>query len=340
MAEKIGVGIIGVGYWGPNLVRNFVEIEECNLLWVCDLNQDRLDYISGLFPGVRVTQDYRDILDDGDVDAVVVATPVETHFAVGRAVLEAEKHAFIEKPMTAKAEEGLELVRMAEKAGLKMGTGHIFLYHPAVIKMKEVLSEGKIGDLFYAHSTRMNPSPSHGNVDVVWDLAVHDISIALYLWGKVPVRVRADGRKFMHGDRFDAAMIELHFSDQTVAYHHVGWLTSAKERCLFVAGKNGSMRFDDMGDEKLKIVGPAKDSRLDTSAQKGHICYAPGEIDVPDLPPAEPLKKECMAFLQSIADGRPMVSDGAFGHAVVQVLEAVSHSMDKSGEMVRLEGVS
>jgi len=135
-------------------------------------------------------------------------------------------------------------------------------------------------------------------------------------------------------------MLELHFSDQTVAYHHVGWLTSAKERCLFVAGKNGSMRFDDMGDEKLKIVGPAKDSRLDTSAQKGHICYAPGEIDVPDLPPAEPLKKECMAFLQSIADGRPMVSDGAFGHAVVQVLEAVSHSMDKSGEMVRLEGVS
>ena len=337
MKSKIGIGIIGVGYWGPNLVRNFMEIEECDLLWVCDLSRDRLDYISGMFPGVGVTQDYGDILGDARVDAVVVATPVETHFEVAKAVLAAGKHAFIEKPMTARADEGLELVRMAEKARLKMGTGHIFLYHPAVVKMKEVLRRGKVGDLCYCHSTRMNPSPSHGNVDVVWDLAVHDISIALYLWGKIPVRVRADGRKFMHGDRFDAAMLELHFLDGSIAYHHVGWLTSAKERCFFLAGKNGSMRFDDMGDEKLKIVGPAVDTRLDASAQKGHICYAPGEIAVPHLPPAEPLKKECLAFLQSIMLGQPMVSDGAFGQGVVQVLEAVSHSLKRDGEMVALE---
>ena len=144
----------------------------------------------------------------------------------------------------------------------------------------------------------------------------------------------------MHGDHFDAAMLALHFPDQTISYHHVGWLTSAKERCFFLAGRNGSMRFDDMGNEKLKIVGPAVDTRLDVAAQKGHICYAPGEIDVPDLPPAEPLKKECLAFIHSITEGRPMVSDGAFGQSVVKVLEAVSRSMETGGEMVALERTS
>ena len=337
MKTKVRVGIIGVGYWGPNLVRNYCEIESCDLKWVCDLSQDRREYIRQQWPDIKLTDDYQDILNDESVDAVVIATPVETHFEIGRSVLEAGKHTFIEKPMTSKGEEGLELVRMAEKAGLKMGTGHIFLYHPAVVKMKEVLSRGKIGDLFYAHSTRMNPAPSHGNVDVIWDLAVHDVSSALYLWGKAPVKVRAGGGRFAHGDRVDAAFIELHFADETISYHHVGWLTSAKERNFFLAGENGSVRFDDMQDEKLKIIGPAVDTRLDSSAQRGHIFYAPGEVEVPELPVAEPLKKECLDFIHCVSGDSSMISDGEFGHSVVRVLEAASLSLSNGGEMVVLK---
>lgn len=339
MKSKVRIGVIGVGYWGPNLVRNFSEIEESEVVWVCDMREPRLTYITQNWPHVRQTSHYEEIITDDSVDAVVVATPVETHFGIARAVLRSGKHVFIEKPMTHNSQEAKELLGIAENSMLKIGTGHIFLYHPAVIKMKEILSEKRIGAPYYAHSVRMNPAPSHGNVDVIWDLAVHDVSIALYLWGNTPVRVRASGGSFAHGDRVDTATIELHFSDGTLVYHHVSWLTSAKERSFFLAGENGSVRFDDMQDEKLKIIGPEVDTRLDASAQRGHIFYAPGEVEVPELSVAEPLKKECLAFIHSVSGNSSMISDGEFGHSVVRVLEAASLSLSNGGEMIALKGM-
>jgi predicted dehydrogenase len=326
-----------VGYWGPNLARNFFQIEECELCWLSDLNKDRLEYVSEQCPGIRTTRQFDDILGDDSVDAVVIATPVETHFEIAMAAMDAGKHTFIEKPMTGQAKEALEIVNIAQQKELKVGTGHIFVYHPAVSRMKELLTANRIGQLYYAHSTRMNPAPSHGNVDVIWDLAVHDISIALYLWDQAPERVRASGGRFAHGDRADAATIELCFADGPMSTSHVGWLTSSKERRFFVAGENGSMRFDDTAVDKLVIIGPAVDTRKDATAQKGHISYAPGEIHVPQLPDEEPLKKECTNFVRAVQGKNRMVSDGRFGHAVVQVLEAASLSLKNKGDMIPLE---
>jgi predicted dehydrogenase len=337
MRETIRIGIIGVGYWGPNLVRNFSEIEESELVWVCDLSEPRLEYISRKWPGINTTKNYEDILGDSSIDAVVIATPVETHFDIAMAALNAGKHVFIEKPMTYRAEEDMALLQLAEKKGLKIGTGHIFIYHPAVIKMRDIIKEQKIGKPYYAYSIRMNPAPSHGNVEVIWDLAVHDVSIALYLWDQIPKKVRASGDAFAHDGRVDVATIELYFSDNTMSYHHVGWLTSAKERSFFLAGSKGSMKFDDTLDEKLQITGPAVDTRKDVSAQKGHIFYAPGKTEVAKLSNDEPLKKECEDFVHAVLNGRLMESDGFLGHSVVRVLEAASFSVSNGGEMIVLK---
>ena len=331
------IGIIGVGYWGPNLVRNFSEIEESDVVCVCDINELRLEYIKQQWPEIKMTGNYKEILEDNSIDAVVVATPVETHFEISMAVLNAGKHVFIEKPMTYSSDDNVKLLHLARQKELKIGTGHIFIYHPAVIQMKEILKEKKIGRPFYAYSTRMNPAPSHGNVEVIWDLAVHDVSIALYLWGMEPDRVRASGRNFVHEDRIDVATLELYFPDDTMTYHHVGWLTSSKERCFFVAGNSGSMKFDDTLDEKLRIIGTALDTRSNTDAQKGHIFYSSGKIDVPKLSDAEPLKKECEDFIHAILRDRPMVSDGLLGHSVVQVLEAASLSVRNGGKIITLD---
>lgn len=337
MEPRMGIGVIGVGYWGPNLVRNYSEIEDCNLKWVCDLSEPRREYIHQQWPDMKLTDDYQDILNDEAVDAVVVATPVETHFDIAMAVLNAGKHLFVEKPMTASSEDDLKLLDLAERQGLKIGTGHIYIYHPAVIKMREIIREQKIGRPYYAYSIRMNPAPSHGNVEVIWDLAVHDISIALYLWDQIPVRVRASGGAFAHDSRVDVATIELYFSDNTMTYHHVGWLTSDRERSFFLAGTKGSMKFDDTLDEKLQITGPAVDTRKDVSAQTGHIFYAPGKTEVAKLSNDEPLKKECEDFVHVVLNGGLMESDGLLGHSVVRILEAASFSVSNGGEMVVLK---
>lgn len=339
MKAKVRIGIIGVGYWGPNLVRNFSQIEESEVVWVSDLSDDRLEYISGLHPDVRTTKNFEDILKDKSIDAVVVATPLETHFDVARRVIDAGKHIFIEKPMTRTSSEAAFLVRQAEKQNIKIGTGHIFVYHPAITKLKEVLSEQQIGIPCYAHSSRMNPVPSHGNVDVIWDLAVHDISITLYLWGRIPERVRASGGRFVHGDRTDTAMLELYFPDGTFAYHHVGWLCSEKVRSFFIGGQRGSVVFDDTAKDKIRVVGSAVDSRLDAAAQKGHIAYNTGEVRVIELAhDEEPLKRECSNFIRTIQNRERMISDGQFGTEVVLVLEAASRSIE-SGDVVDIGGL-
>jgi len=336
--KKIRLGQVGAGYWGPNLVRNFSQIEECDLVWVCDTREARLTYIGETWPDIKLTKNYSDLLEDNSIDAVIIATPVETHYEFAMAALNSGKHVFIEKPMTYSDSDDTRLLDLAKQKTLKIGTGHIFVYHPAVNKMKEILRNHKIGNPYYAYSTRMNPAPSHGNVEVIWDLAVHDVSIALFLWDQKPVRVRASGGTFAHDDRMDVATVELYFPDGTMSYHHVGWLTSAKERCFFLAGTHGSMKFDDMLDRKLTITGPAIDTRKDETAQAGRIYYAPGRTEVVELSNAEPLRTECEDFIRCIRNSGVMRSDGILGHSVVQVLEAASISARNHGKMIAVNG--
>jgi len=337
MNGKIRVGVIGAGYWGPNLVRNFVEIDGSELIYVCDLSKARREHINSQWPNIKTTADYSEVLSDKSIDAVVIATPVETHFDIAMKVLKAGKHVFIEKPMTYSNIDDGKLLGLAEQLNLIIGTGHIYIYHPAVNKMKELLQEQKIGKPYYAYSTRMNPAPSHGNVEVIWDLAVHDVSIALFLWDQNPVKVRASGGAFAHDGRIDVATVELYFADGTMTYHHVGWLTSAKERHFFLAGTKGSIKFDDMSNQKLLITGPVIDTRKNEAAQTGHIYYAPGKTEAVELPIEEPLRKECEDFIRSVSNGGVMKSDGKLGHSVVKVLEIATVSARNGGQMVSME---
>jgi predicted dehydrogenase len=337
MNGTVKIAVIGVGYWGPNLIRTFSELDESEVVFACDMNSPRLEYVNHRWPAVKTTNDYEEMLNDESIEAIAIATPLQTHFEIAESCLRAGKHVFIEKPMVCSSDQAMRLVDLAEIRGLKIGTGHIFVYHPAVVEMKEVLFRNKIGARFYAHSIRMNPAPSHATVDVIWDLAVHDASIALYLFGHEPTHVRASGGAFAHGERADVATIELYFPDGTLSYHHVGWLTSAKERLFFVAGETGSMTFDDTKDQKLRIVGPAVDTRADAGAQSGHIFYAPGEVEAIQLSNAEPLKSECEDFVQAVLNEKTMVSNGLFGHSVVKILEAASASISNEAKIVALE---
>jgi len=336
MNSKIRVGVIGAGYWGPNLVRNFIEVDGSELIYVCDLSKARREYINSQWPDIKTAADYHELLRDKSVDAIVIATPVETHFDIAMNALKAGKHVFIEKPMTYSDVDDSKLLDIAEQLNLRIGTGHIYIYHPAVNKIKELLREQKIGKPYYAYSTRMNPAPSRGNVEVIWDLAVHDVSIALYLWDQKPVKVRASGGTFAHDGRIDVATVELYFPDGTMTYHHVGWLTSAKERRFFLAGTKGSIKFDEMLEEKLWVTGPVIDTRKNEAAQTGHIYYAPGKTEAVKLSAEEPLRKECEDFIRSVSNGGIMKSDGKLGHSVVKVLETATASARNGGQMMTI----
>lgn len=238
--NQIKVAIIGAGYWGPNLIRNFNEIEESRIVWVCDQKPGRRDYVIRTFPGIPVTDDLDRVLSDRAVDAVVVATPVSTHRKIALAALQAGKHVWVEKPLADSVSGAKEIVQEAEKRGLILATDHLFVYNPAIAKVKEIIAQNGIGDLCYAESGRINLGPPASEVDVLWDLATHDLAITFYLWDKEPVEVVAYGRRFNHPRLIDVAFVHLHFDDGSIATHHVSWLCPEKTRRYFVAGKRGA----------------------------------------------------------------------------------------------------
>lgn len=332
--STIKVGIIGAGYWGPNLIRNFRELPECTLVRVCDKSSGRLNYIHQQWPELQLVQQAESIIQDSNIDAVVIATPVSTHGQIAEAALEAGKHVFVEKPFTRTTNEACRLIDLAASKQLKIATGHIFVHHPAVTKMKETIKQGEVGDLCYAESSRVNLGPPASEVDVIWDLAVHDISILLYLWEKEPVTVTAFGRNYLHPHLMDTAFIHIGFADGTISQHHVSWLSPEKVRSFFVAGSQGSMKFDDAKqNEKLRIIDQGIDSRIGLKEDEvKDLYYRPGKLSSPDLPILEPLREECRDFLKSINNGHQPKADGQAGMAVVKILEAAEKSIAKGNQ--------
>ena len=338
MGDKIGVGIIGAGYWGPNLIRNFKDIEDCRVVWVCDLKAGRRQYVKERFPGIPVTSDLDQVLADDAVEAVVVATPVSTHRDLGLAALETGKHLWVEKPLAHSVEAAQNLVDVAAARGLVLATNHLFVYNPAIKKAKELISQGGIGELCYAESGRMNLGPPASEVDVIWDLATHDLAISYYLWGKTPVELVAYGRRFQHPSLIDVAFIHLEFGDGSTAVHHVGWLCPEKVRRYFVAGKKGSLIFDDMQpQEKLRFFDQGVDSRIGAGDDEvKDLFYKPGEVRFPELESVQPLRAACEDFLDCLRRGGQPRADGAAGLAVVKMLEAAEHSVAQGSKPVRL----
>jgi len=338
MGDKIGISIVGAGYWGPNLIRNFKEIDDCRVVWVCDLKPGRRQYVEERFPGTPVTADLNQALEDPAVEAVVVATPVSTHRQIGVAALKAGKHLWVEKPLAESVEAAQSLVREAEAQKLVLATNHLFVYNPAIKKAKEIISQGGLGNLCYAESGRVNLGPPASEVDVIWDLATHDLGISYYLWGRMPVELVAYGRRFQHPTLIDVAFIHLEFEDGSTAVHHVSWLCPEKIRRYFVAGKNGSLIFDDtQPEQKLRFIDQGVDSRVGAQDDEvKDLFYKPGEVRFPELEAVQPLRAACDDFLHAIRTRTKPRVDGTAGLAVVQMLEAAEQSIAQRSKPIRL----
>lgn len=338
-ASTIGIAIVGAGYWGPNLIRNFNNLRDCRIKWICDKKSGRLRYVHQKWPNISLTEYYEEVIKDQSVDAVIIATPVSTHYPLGIAALKAGKHVFIEKPLAKNTKQAEAILNLAEQKRLVLATGHIFVYHPAVTAMKNIISQDGIGDLCYAESARVNLGPPNSEVDVIWDLAVHDISILYYLWGKEPIEVRAHGLNFLHSTLIDVSFIYLRFDDNSISHHHVSWMSPEKVRRFFIAGTKGSLIFDDtVTDSKLRLIDQGIDSRVNLKDDEiKELYYKPGKIITPKLSIDEPLYLECKHFLDCMRNGNRPKADGYAGLLAVSVLQAAECSINKDSKPIHIK---
>jgi len=335
-AELINIGVVGCGYWGPNLIRNFSSLPNCRVKWACDVRPERLERIEQLYPGVRTTVHIDQVLDDPEVEAVAIATPVFTHFELGAKVLSAGKHTLIEKPMASSAEQCQELIEMAKERGLALMVGHTFIYAPAVRKIKALIDSGEIGDVLYISSRRLNLGLFQTDINVAWDLAPHDISIILYLLDVDPVSVNCQGKAHVTPHIEDVTNISLNFANGGFALIHNSWLDPNKVRLTTVVGSNKMIVYDDTQPlEKIKVFDKRVEGprRYDTFGDF-HYSYHYGDTNSPFVIHEEPLKVLCRHFLDTIVNGSRPDSDGVNGLRVVQILEAASRSLASNGSLV------
>ncbi len=335
--DVIHVGVIGCGYWGPNLIRNLHELAQVKIEMICDRQQDRLLPFAKKIPGVKLTTQDQDIFKNPDIDAVVIATPITTHYPLVSQALKSKKHVLVEKPLTATAQEGKKLIEQARRANRILMVGHTFEYNPAVRKVSELLKAGEIGQLYYIDSVRVNLGRHQTDgMNVVWDLAPHDISIILKWVGKMPLSVSAHGQSYVQSGIEDVAFIRLEFEGGIVAHIHVSWLAPAKIRRMTLVGNKKMVIYDDLENvEKIKIADQAAHLNLDS--RKNRIAYRMGDIVSPRLDVDEPLSRECAHFVDCIINQRRPESDDVKGLQVVQVLEAASRSIKKGGAKVSIK---
>ncbi len=331
--NKINVAVIGCGYWGPNLIRNFEQIPKCNMKTCCDLDENNLKRMKLLYPNIETTTNIESILNDSSIDAVAIATPVYTHKKLGKLFLENNKHVFIEKPLASSSEESIELITLANKYDRRLMVGHTFEYTAAVNKAKEIVDSGELGDIFYISSVRVNLGLFQPDINVIWDLAPHDISIILYLLNKFPITVSGQGKAHFRKNIEDVATTTLNFNDGTIAFIHNSWLDPDKIRRITVVGSKKMLVYDDISiNEKIKIYDKGVDTppQYDTYAEF-HFSYRYGDIYTPRIQEYEPLGRECEHFLECIEEGKTPKSDGYSGLRVVSILEAANKSLRNKG---------
>ena len=332
--RQIRVGIVGLGYWGPNLARNLAAIPGCELAWLCDASAPARAKLEPAFPSARATGDLDDLLGDGELDAVVLATPVPTHAELAIAVAQAGKHCFVEKPLALTAADAERAVAAAERAERILMVGHLLEYHPAVRKLKELLDSDELGDLFCVYGNRLNLGQLRKEENALWSLGAHDVSVALHLIGEEPVECVAHGASYVREGVQDVVFCYLRFPSGIVAHLHLSWLDPHKERRITVVGSRRMATFDDMLIEgKLTIYDKGFDE--DTRSWGEYITRS-GDMFSPRIPNLEPLRIECEHFLDCIRTGATPRSDGHSGVRVVRVLEALQRSLD--GEPAAVSG--
>jgi predicted dehydrogenase len=323
----VRVAVAGLGYWGPNLARNLAAIPGCELAWLCDASEQARERVAPNFPGARLTDSLDQVLADGSVDAVVLATPVPTHADLSVAVLEAGKHCFVEKPLATSAADAERALRAAEASGRVLMVGHLLEYHPAVTRLKEMIDADELGSLFYVYGNRLNLGKLRADENALWSLGAHDVSVALHLIGEEPVECTADGASYVRQPVQDVAFCFLRFPSGVVAHLHLSWLDPHKERRITVVGSRRMATFDDMLIEgKLTLYDKGFDE--DTSSWGEYIARS-GDTYSPRISNREPLRIECEHFIECIRTGAAPRSDGASGLRVVRVLEALQRSLDE-----------
>ena len=338
MKKLLSVGVVGCGYWGPNLVRNFRSLPDCSLKSICDISEERLRHLKALYPEVEAETKYDKLLVDSSLDAIVVATSLKHHFPMARASLLAGKHTLIEKPLAASVEQGEELIALAKKQGLVLMVGHTFLYSPAVRKIKEIVDKNDIGEIRYISARRLNLGLFQKDINVAWDLAPHDISIILHIMQETPYSVNCRGAAHITPGIEDVTSINLHFTNEKSATIQSSWLDPKKVREMTIVGSERMIIYDDVApQEKIKIfdVNVKRPPHYDTFAEF-HYAYHYGDTYSPYVKPDEPLKIECQHFLDCIRNGRTPITSGYKGLEVVRVLEACSASVKQHGAPVDL----
>lgn len=333
----IGVGVIGYGYWGPNLVRNFFQSKGAEVKCVCDQKADRLELISARYPSVRLCNNAEDLINDNAVDAVCIATPVLSHFDLALAALRAGKHVLVEKPMTTSASQASILIEEAERRNLVLMVDHTFVYMGAVRRIKEIIESNELGDIYYYDSTRINLGLFQQDVNVVWDLAVHDLSIMDYLLPQKPQGVSATGLSHVSGQPENMAFLTFFFDSNIIAHVNVNWLSPVKLRQTLIGGSKKMIVFDDLhSSEKIRVYnrGITVNNAVENIYQT-MVGYRTGDMWAPCYSQVEALQEEALHFIQCIENKERPLTDGEMGLRVVKALEAADQSLRNNGQLIR-----
>lgn len=338
----INIGIVGFGYWGPNLVRNFSNISDCRVLRICDINPDRLVKASLSYPSTCCTTDYNELINDKDVDAIVIVTPVSTHYELAKKVLRAGKHVLIEKPMTCNSKEAKYLINLSKTKKKILMIDHTFVYTGAVRKIKEIIQNGELGEIYYFDSVRANLGMFQKDINVIWDLAVHDFSIMDFVLDKKPVSILSIGKTHF-GEFENMAYITSEFEGNTLAHFHVNWLSPIKIRRILICGSKKMLVYDDIETiEKVRVydkgveyvvVSNDKEKTLNYGVT---VQYRSGDMFAPKLDTTEALKLMCQEFIDSINENRKPLTDGTSGLRIVKLLEAADISLKRKGMVIGL----
>ena len=333
----MNIGIIGYGYWGPNLVRNFSLVNNCKVKMVSDFRQDRLVIVSKTYPGIKVSTDPDDILLSKEIDAVVIATPVFTHFSLAKKALENGKHVLLEKPMTSTIKEAEELMNLAKQKGLLLMVDHTFLYTGAVMKMKQLINEKTIGEIQYFDSSRINLGLFQIDVNVLWDLAPHDISILLHLINKKPYSVNATGVSHTKNGIENVAYLTINYSENFIAHFSCSWTSPVKLRTMLIGGDKKMLVFNDLEpSEKIRIYDTGYNYKTDEEKNRLMVDYRTGDVYIPKLESKEALFGMASDFINSIINKTEPLSNSKLGLDVIQILEASQQSIKNKGKEIIL----
>ena len=339
--DNATLGMVGLGYWGPNLLRNFTQLDGCRLKTCCDLNEDSLRRARMQYPDIQITDDFPSLLQDPEIQAVVIATSAKTHYDLAKKAILAGKHVFVEKPLTLSVADAEELVELAKQNGRKLMVGHLMEHHPAVEMLKEIIRSGELGDIYYLYSQRVNLGKIRQDENALWSFAPHDISIIMYLLGSEPENVSARGQAYLQSGIEDVVFVNLLFPDKVMAHIQLSWLDPHKLRRTTIVGSKKMAVFDDMEPTEMIRI-------YDKGVANGHsytsfgesLSLRFGDVRIPYIRMAEPLRLECQHFVECIQNGQYPKSDGEDGLRVVRVLHAAQESLDNGGIPVNLEDIS